>query len=196
MNSWIDLDKLPDYEPGEYEHEWHGVVTIPLGELIDAGWVKWHNEDGTINPDWEWDYYDAAQYKRVCKKLNERYFWDEISLLPPVRWKQQLIRKLNEIMPKYKPLYEVLEKGIDPLQVYGEYGKSRNIFSEFPETLLNGNSDYVSNGTDREYEIIKQGDWIEKMLQYAKDYNDIDVMILDELETLFSGLYTVSVNGF
>lgn len=198
MNSeWPDFDVIPDYEPNDMSwHEWHGVVTIPLGELIDSGWVKWFDDDGTINDDWKWDYYDEVQYKRLCKKINERFFWDEIALLPPVRWKQQLIRKLNEVMPKYKPLYEMIAKGYDPLQSSNEYGKSRNIYSEFPETLLNGNSDYVSNGTDREYEIIKQGDLVEKMMEYAKNYNDVDVMVLNELESLFSALYTVSANGF
>lgn len=196
MSRWPEFDRLDEYAQGEYEHEWHGVVTIPLGELIDGGWVKWLNEDDSINEDWAWDYYDEAQYRRVCKKINERFFWDEIALLPPIRWKQQLIRKMNEIMPKYKQLYDILAMGYDPLQAYGEYGKSRNIFSEFPETLLNGNSDYVSNGTDREYEIIKQGDWVEKMLSYAKNYNDVDVMLLEEIEPLFSALYTVNANGF
>jgi hypothetical protein len=191
-----DFDHLEEYEPGEYPRDYHSVVTIQLCELIEGGWVKWLNEDGTPNPDWAWDFYDEEQYSRLCKKFDERFFWDEISMLPPLRWKQQLIRKLNEIMPKYKLLYKALAAGVDPLQETNKYGKSRNIFSEFPETLLNGNSDYVSNGTDREYEDIEQGDWIAKSLQIAKEYNDVDVLILDELESMFSGLYTVSMNGW
>lgn len=189
----------PEFGKYETNLEWrdyHSVVTIQLVELIDGGWVKWLNEDGTPNPDWVWDYYDVEQYKRVCQKFNDRFMWDEISMLPPLRWKQQLIRLLNEIMPKYKPLYDALSKGIDPLMVDGKYGKSRNIFSEFPETLLNGNSDYVSNGTDREYEDIEQGDWLQKTVDFAKKYNDIDVLILNELEVMFSGLYSVNVNGW
>ena len=109
---------------------------------------------------------------------------------------EQLIRKINELMPKYKPLYKMIDDGIDPLQVGNEYGKSRNIFSEFPETLLNGNSDYVSTGTDREYEVIKQGNLVEQLEDYAKRYYDIDVMILNELEIMFTSLYSVSTNGW
>ena len=194
-----DFVKVDPYEPGIYEHDPHSVVTIQLVELIDSGWVKWYdNIDGSIlpNPDWKWDYYDLEQYKRVCDKFNDRFMWDEISIVPPLRWRQQLIRKFNELMPKYKMLYKALDNGIDPLQVDGKYGKSRNIFSEFPETLLNGNSDYVSNGTDREYEDIEQGDFIEKALDIANRYSDIDILLLDELEVMFTSLCSVSVNGW
>ena len=155
-------------------------------------------DDGTIvpNPDWVWDYYDIDQYKRLCDKLNARYMFDEISLMPPLVWKQQLIRKLNEVMPKYKQLYKLLANGASPIQESARYGKSRQIYSEFPETLLNGNSDYVSNGSDREYEDIVDGSWIDKVLQLSRDYQDIDALVLDELEPLFSSLYTVAVNGY
>lgn len=195
-----DFDEVGPYIPGAYDRDYHAAVTIQLSELIDGGWVKWYSlgPDGEIlpNQDWAWDYYDLEQYKRLCDKFNERFMWDEISMLPPLRWKQQLIRRLNEIMPKYKILYKALDDGIDPLQVDGKYGKSRHIFSEFPETLLNGNSDYVSNGNDREYEDIEQGDWIERAGAISDKYNDVDVLILNELEIMFTSLYSVSVNGF
>lgn len=194
------IDPMPTIGAPSNIHEYHPVVTIQLVELLDDGWVHWYTigEDGSIIPDlaWVWDYFDLAQYKRVCDKFNARFMWDEIGMLPPLRWKQQVIRIFNEVMPKYKPLYDQLENGADILAAGGEYGKSRNIFSQFPETLLNGNSDYVSNGTDREYEIVKQGDWIEKAADIADKYNDIDIMVLNELEPMFSALYSVNANGF
>ena len=195
-----DFIEIDPYEPDEYYHDYHSTVTIQLSELIDDNWVKWYSisEDGEIvpDPDWVWDYYNLEQYKRLCDKFNSRFMFDEISMLPPGKWRQQLIRKINELMPKYKPLYKMIDDGIDPLQVGNEYGKSRNIFSEFPETLLNGNSDYVSTGTDREYEVIKQGNLVEQLEDYAKRYYDIDVMILNELEIMFTSLYSVSTNGW
>ena len=47
-----------------------------------------------------------------------------------------------------------------------------------------------------EHEDIVNGDWVDKANEIAKGYNDIDVMILDELETLFSCLFTVNINWF
>ena len=99
-------------------------------------------------------------------------------------------------MPKYKPAYEALDNGQNIFQKYGEYGKSRNVFSDFPQTQLSGlNQDYATNATDKEHENIYLGDWFEQMAK-IQNYNDVDVMILNELETMFSVLSTVSMNGY
>lgn len=199
-NIFPEFTELTEYEPNEYEHDAHAVVSVQLVELIDGGWLHWYDVDseGNIIPDenWVWDYYDLDQYKRVCDKFNARFMWDEIGILPPLRWKQQLIRIFNEIMPKYKYLYDAIAAGLDPFQNWGRYGKSRHIFSEFPETLLGGNADYVSNGNDREYEDIEQGSFIDKFADINDKYNDVDVLILNNFEKMFSGLIAINVNGF
>ena len=199
-NIFPDFDELTEYEPNEYEHDAHAVVSVQLVELIDGNWLRWYDisTDGEIipNEDWVWDYYNLEQYKRVCDKFNARFMWDEIGMLPPLRWKQQVIRLFNEIMPKYKMIYSALDAGIDPFQNWGRYGKSRHIFSEFPETLLGGNADYVSNGNDREYEDIEQGSFVDKIADLNDKYNDVDVLILNHFEKMFSGLIAINVNGF
>ena len=120
----------------------------------------------------------------------------DIGVIPPGLWKREFLRKMNEIMPKYKPLYKALDDGANILQTGDQYGKSRDIFSEFPATMLGDNQDYASNGRDREYENVAQGDWVDKAMQIAERYTDIDVMILKEIEPLFSCLLTVSMNGY
>lgn len=196
-----DFVEIDNYEQGTYPRDYHAVVSVQLAELIDGGFVKWYTENKETgqwfpNSEWSWDYYTLEQYKRVCDKFNARYMFDEISLMPPIIWRQQVVRKFNEVMPKYKLLYKILDDNLDPIQVAGKYGKSRSIYSEFPETLLNGNSDYVSNGRDNEYEDIETGNWLEQYLRLITDYQDIDVYLLDEFEILFSSLYTVNANGF
>jgi len=199
-NVFPDFEELVEYEPNEYEHDAHAVVSVQLVELIDGNWLRWYDisTDGEIipNEDWVWDYYDLEQYKRVCDKFNARFMWDEIGMLPPLRWKQQVIRIFNEVMPKYKMMYEALDSGIDPFQNWGRYGKSRHIFSEFPETLLGGNADYVSNGNDREYEDIEQGSFVDKIVDLNDRYNDVDILVLNNFEKMFSGLIAINVNGF
>ena len=78
-----------------------------------------------------------------------------------------------------------------------EYYKSRNIFSDFPQTKLAGdNQDYASTGNDTEYERINQIEPIElykKIKDYA--YEDIDLLIIAEVEPLFSCMFTVNING-
>jgi hypothetical protein len=78
----------------------------------------------------------------------------------------------------------------------GEYYKSRNVFSDFPQTSLVGDSqDYASTGNDVEYERIKQMDPLE-LEDRIKNYNDVDLAIINEIEPLFSCLFTVNINGF
>lgn len=189
---YFDIQTDPDHVD-EYEvytkPEYHAAYTIQLCELINDGWIDFDSTD------WDFDCYDIEQRNRLWRKFERRYYYREIGILPPGRWKWELLRKLDEIMPKYKPLYKMLEEGQNILQHYGEYGKSRNIYSDFPQTMLGGNEDYASNGTDKEHEEIYLGDWIEQ-LEKIKNYDDVDVMILKELETMFSCMFTVNINGY
>lgn len=194
------LDKIDTYEdwvektfphPWYGENDFHAVSTIQLGELIDCGWFNWSEEDG-----WIWDYYSEEQKIRLQRKIDNHYFWREIGILPPKQWKMEFLRTLNEIMPKYKWLYAKIEDGFDPFLEYDKWGKSRRIGSEFPQTMLSGNSDYASDGDDREYEELKTGDVLEKWLKFQDQFRDVDVMIIEDLDCLFSHLSSVSFNGW
>lgn len=174
--------------------DFHSVYSVQLCELIEGQWIDFDDET------WDFDSYkrfegDREQRDRLWLKFKRRFYFREIGITPPGQWKWELLRKLDEIMPKYKPLYKMLDDGQNILQHYGEYGKARNIYSEFPQTMLGDNEDYASNGTDREHEEIYLGDWIDQ-LEKIKGYDDIDVMILKELETMFSCMFTVNVNGY
>ena len=176
--------------------DFHSVFSIQLCELIEGGWIDFSDES------WDFDSYqregvpnDREQRDRFWMKFMKRYYWREIGITPPGQWKWEVLRKLNEIMPKYKYAYKLIDEGIDILQTYAEYGKSRNIFSDFPQTMLGGNEDYASSGTDKQHENIYLGNWIDTMKK-LRSYDDVDVMILNELETFFSVMFTVSVNGY
>lgn len=170
--------------------DWHATMTIQLGELIEAGLFDWQNDQTLV-----WDFYDEEQYKRVCKKIVDRYYYREIGIIPYGQWKTAYMRRMNEIMPKYKQAYAYLASGADIMSESDDYGKSRDVYSDFPATMLGDNQDYASNGTDRQFENIHRGDWIEKTVELKNRYNDIDVLILDEIEPLFSCLISVSING-
>lgn len=175
------------------DHDWQfvgsGTYSITLGELVHDGWV--------VLPSEEWDFpkYSDEQHERLCRKIVNRFWSREIGVLPPRQWKREFLRKLDEVMPKYIWLYKKLDSGIDSLNATDESYKSRNIVSDFPQTRLGGNEDYASMGTDHEYERMHDG----TILDYAervKGYNDVDAMVLDELEPLFSCLLTVGVSAW
>lgn len=179
---------IPPYDMSDAPRDFHAVVTVTLGELITDKWVDW------TDPSWHWDSYNDEQYTRVCEKFNN-HFWDrEIGVLPPGSWKREVLRKFNEIMPKYKLVYQALENGVDILQDSDTYGKNRNVFSDFPATqIAPQNQDYASNATDNQFETIVQGNFLEKWKK-IKDYNDIDLMIINDMDSLFSCFYSVSLN--
>lgn len=173
-------------DPGK--PDFHAVSTIQLGELLTDGWINWQDES------WSFPSYNEEQHTRLCALIEGRYFYREIGVLPPGRWKMLFLQKLNEIMPKYIPLYEAIDQGANPLQNETRYGKSRLIHSDYPVTQLSGNSDYSSYGDDRQYEDVVQGDFLAKSNEIANAYRTVDVMILDELDTLFSSLITENLN--
>ena len=162
--------------------------TITLGEWYEQGFYDPADES------WRWDAYSDEQYERLCRKFINRFYFREVGLLPAFRWKMAYLRKLNEIMPKYKELYKRVESGINPLQTEDTYEKSRDIFSDFPQTLLAGDADYASTGNDRELERVTEGSAIDKAMQFAREYQDVDAMILNELEhVLFTSILVPTV---
>lgn len=183
----------PTYAPdmGGGFSDWHAVYTIQLGELIESGVVDFESDE------WDFDAYDAEQRSRLWSKFTERYRWYEIGIVPPLRWHDAIISKLNEIMPKYKPIYRALEDGYNPLQEGSERRRDRAVFSEYPQTVLKPDTqDYASTGNESVSEVIRDGSIVDKAIEIRNRYSDVDALILDELEYLFIPLTTANANGF
>ena len=184
--------ELLDLDTWTGDSETHAIYTIKLIELVQTGVFDWSKPE----LDWSSASYDSEQYDRVCTYFVERYRYEEIALLPVKEWMLSLKRRLvYELMPKYRPLYERLKDGLNPFQESDEYHKKRSITSDYPETILSANADYVSDGVDIEYETIREGNIAEMAVNYRDMYRDVDNMLLDELEIMFIQIYTANVNG-
>lgn len=185
-------DSLRPYVPRDpYEHrEYYSIISITLGELVDSGWIDWTHDE------WHWHFYSPEQKTRLEEEIEGRFWLREISITPPEAWRRAFIRTLNEAMRKAAPMYEVLEKSRGVLDDGGEWHKRRTVSSDFPATLLNGSSqDYASSGLDLEYETSHDAGTL-AALERLRDYEDPDIYILDRLETCFSSLVSVNLNGF
>lgn len=190
-NPWYEnwSDEMHEYTNGEY---YNAVYTITIGELQAAGVFDWDNP----LLDWSSAAYDAEQHERVCSYFIERFYYREISIEPFEEWARTLKRKLVfELMPKYKPLYERASEGFSPLADGDEYYKSRIVNSAYPETVLSGNSDYLTDARDEEYERIKEGNLVDAMENYRERFHGVDQSLLDELESMFISMYTTNVNA-
>ena len=189
---------FPDFSSQDAVNEWTGrdrwdaVYTVTLGELIEKGVFDW----SLSILDWSEAAYSTEQYKRVCTYFIERFRFREIGIEPFYEWATMLHRKLvYELMPKYRNLYKYLDAEFDPAQISDRYRKRRAIGSDYPETMLSGNSDYASSGQDEESEEIERGSLQDAYNAYVASYQTIDEHLLDELESMFIGLYTASIDG-
>lgn len=186
MPLYEDFEFWPEW-PVEI-HEYHDASSVQLGELVQGGWFDLKDKET-----WNWPQYSDEQDERLRQKILNRFWNRGIGVLPPGLWKRQFLEKMAEIMPKYILMYKALDEVGSTPGNSSEYYKSRNIFSDFPQTQLGGNSDYASTGNDTEYERIRQADVLET-LERLQSYRDVEVMILDDLEELFSCLVSVSLN--
>lgn len=171
---------------------YNAVYTVTIGELQAAGVFDWSMPE----LDWSSAAYDDEQYKRICDYFVDRFYYREICIEPFAEWARMFrTRMVYEVMPKYRPLYESLKDGYAPLANEDEYYKSRIVDSSYPQTMLSGNSDYLTSGRDEENERIKQGNTTDMMNKYAAEFRAIDTMLLDEFESLFICLYTTNYNA-
>lgn len=184
----IDIDAFDGYTG---KPDWHAVYTIQLGELVESGVFDWSKPF----LDWSGYAYDEDTYNRLCSYIVARYYWYEISIPNVKEWMQQFITCIRyELCPKYNRFYSAFGS-FNPLQDWDEYGKDRTIGSDFPETLLSGNSDYASTGKDNEYEHVRLGSPLDKMEQ-LKTFRDIDAMFADDLKRFFVSMFSANINGF
>lgn len=171
----------------EWDRTYWSALSIDLGELMDAG---------IVTEEWftTFDAFDDAQASRLWTEFVGRFQFREIGILPPGRWKLRIIAKLNELMRKYRPLYQAIADGASLVTDYDEWHKSRDVFSSFPQTALGGaDEDYASSGTDREYETVRNHGLLD-VTERMDTYRDVDVMILDELEGLFMLIRSTSIS--
>lgn len=183
------------YQPCESRDDFHSVMTYTFGELLDVpGGVDWDNAA------WSWRdiAYDDTQYTRCCKKIENRFYDRELGVMPPSRWRRHFLRLIQEIMPTLRPLYALVSNNPDIILSDSDiWHKMRTVYSDFPATQLAENQDYASNATDNQYETIANGDFMDKVNRIRNgDYVDIDVLLLEHLETCFSPLWTININNY
>jgi hypothetical protein len=161
-------------------------LTITVGELL---------EDGAIDYDW-WQLGEGVPEEwraRLWTKFVNRFQFREIGILPPGRWMARVRARLLELAPKYLPIYNALEAGTTILDDGGEWHKAREVYSSFPQQALRGaDADYASSGNDREHETVRTLGLLD-VGERIGAYNDVDVMLLDELDGLFMGIISTDV---
>lgn len=89
-------------DPAEV-NEYFSPISISLEELIECGAVDFSASDMRYN------WYSEPARESMNAKIVARFGMRDISIAPPGRWKQQFMRLMNEIEPKYSIWYKKLE---------------------------------------------------------------------------------------
>lgn len=187
----ITKDGIVEFPVDPDFRDFHAAVTISWGELRDGGWIDW------TDPAWTWTSYDAEQKERLQERMDRRFWYRELSILPPDAWRRYFLDTLEGAMRIARPMYEAIAKSNGILVESDEYHKARDIASDFPATLLNGSSqDYASSGVDREWETVRERSLTDALEDAAERYRDPDDYVLRRLEVCFSQLVSVSINGY
>ena len=168
--------------------DYHANFTIYFGELIDNGFDWGRNDWPCINEDVR---------TRLISKIENQYRFREICEAPPAKFKLFITRKLNLIMPKYNEMYKVIEADrFDILETEQYYDKNRDVFSEYPQSQIQGSADYASNANDKEGKGKKTGPVVDMMNNFAERYTSIDNLVVNELETCFISMTSSFINAF
>lgn len=185
MNPMMDSVQTPSKW-----HDFHSTITIQFGELIESGF-DWGKSEYYVN-----EQFTQLNRLRLNKKIEDHFYFREICAVPPGKFKHFLVRKLNEIMPKYNELYKIIDnENFHVLREETFNSKSRDIHSEYPQTQLEGNADYATDANDNALGSTKDGPAIDMMIDYQERYNDVDVMILNEIDVCFMSMMTLNING-
>ena len=185
----------------------HSVVTIKLEELIEDGF-DWGGNDYPIytpkpNGVLQQEHIMSGGVgilnlrERLNNKIINQYASREICVIPPGIWKRFITRKLNLIMPVYNRLYKLIDDGrFDILEMDTMYQKSRSVYSEYPQSQIQGSNDYARDASDNENKHEKTGPVLDLVMKYYQNYVDVDELVVKDLECCFSSLLTVNMNSY
>ena len=166
--------------------DFHSKNTIIFGSLIEDGWDWGRNE---------WSSYSVKPEnievlrERINRKIEDRFFYREIGVLPPGRFKRNLRRKIEESIDQLGPLYNAIMDDVDVFSSGSKSLKERVVLSEFPQQqIMTGNSDYASNAQDHNLEERTTGNFIETFIKFQQDFKEPDTLLLKKVEVCFSNL--------
>lgn len=160
---------------------------------------------------------DSSWKAELERDIKNHYYFHEIGVETPDRFKQRLMSKMNEIMPYYDKLHQTMLLDFNPLITHrktetfeGSSESSGNVSStdntktyEYPQTgnpasdiaagmdNTSGSSQSISSGAN-DYERTEEGfdgDQSELIRSYRQNILNLNLRIIEELRPLFILIY-------
>lgn len=164
--------------------------------------------------DFDFPIFEEEYRTTLCTKIIKHYYTREIGFETVGLWKFKLETKLNEIMPYYNNIYNMkiseisLSNNVDITKTYNKQnagdGTSKNLYSDTPQGSLQNidNETYLTNASKSITTGSSNEDYVEKVTgrngslsimellnQYKKYFDDIDMMIINDLNVLFMKIW-------
>lgn len=170
--------------------DWHSKHTILFGSLIDDGW-DWGRND--------WTSYSMKAENlelirdRINEKIEDRYMFRELGVLPPARFKKHLKSQMNKIMDQQGPIYDRIIEGLDLFSITEEEVE-RTVLSEYPQAQLRTqDNDYASSAIENAKNIEKRQYQLDAIEKYNKSFIEPDEAVLENIGICFSRYISFSL---
>lgn len=168
--------------------DFHSKGTIVFGSLIEDGW-DWGRND--------WQAYNvspeamAILRPRINEKIEDRYFYRELGILPPAHFKRNLKSRLQDSVSAYGYLYEEVFKGLDFTSGDIEKLKQRETKSDYPQALLQTEAkDYLTSAEEEQYEKVITRNNLHLFMEFNEKTAEPDAKIIADLEICFSQIFS------
>lgn len=156
--------------------------TQAFGTLIEDGF-DW-GRDAWTSPLFKEDVLEAVR-PVLNEKIEDTFYFREINIADPDRWKRLFVQRINRLVSKQAPLYNELSTGVD---LSGQTDRKKRLtHSEFPQAqLANLTEDYASSA-DQEGEVSwSSEDNLRVMSRWINSLDVPDNAVLDGLDDCFS----------
>lgn len=166
--------------------DFHSRNTIIFGSLLESGF-DWGRND--------WSAYNISEEAmialrpRINEKVEDRFFFRELGMLPPGAFKKHLKSRLSEAVAKHGVLYQKIFDGLDFADVNFEEMKYRQINSEYPQAqLMPKQEDYASNAIEHAYDKKLNEKRFATFQNFYQSIEEPDGQVLKDIELCFSQL--------
>lgn len=146
--------------------------------------------------------FDESYRDKLNNKIIEHFYFREIGLETAQLFKRFLNRKMNEIMPLYNQRYISAQIEYDPLKTYDftetNESTSKSQYNDTPMGSLGDvyNENYATDATQSTVSSSRKlsgkndsKSYSELIEEYRRALINVDMEIIDELESLFLGIW-------
>lgn len=172
-------DQVIDMVDKDYT-DWHSKGTIIFGSLVEDGFDWGYND---------WKAYNISEpavailRPRLKEKIEDRFFFRELGILPPANFRRNLKSRLEEAVAEQGWLYQAIFDGLDFTMQEKESLVEIEVNSEFPQVALRTEEqDYASDSQQNAHDKVYTKPLIEGLNRFYASIGEPDAKVLKHID--------------